>query len=57
MTKRYRQALWPLGLLILFLCFLGFSGWSIYHAGTRVSPVVEGYGTDTPPSRSLNKPQ
>jgi hypothetical protein len=57
MTNKKRHALWPVGLAVLFLCFFIFSGWSIYHAGTRVSPVVEGYGTDTPPTRSLNKPQ
>ncbi|WP_305045416.1 hypothetical protein [Geoalkalibacter sp.] len=57
MTQKKTRSLWPWGLLLLFLVFFGFSGWSIYTAGTRVSPVVEGYGQSTPPTRSLNQPQ
>ncbi|WP_305042669.1 hypothetical protein [Geoalkalibacter sp.] len=57
MTPKHRRSLWPWGLILLFLAFFGFSGWSIHTAGSRVSPVIEGYGQTEPPTRSLNQPQ
>ena len=57
MKQKNPANFWPWGLGVLFLAFLLFSGWSIYAAGTRVSPVVDDYGQHSPPGRSLNKPQ